>query len=105
MKNEVSATQLNTLFIIMFSFGAGFYANTGEDQNFVVQFITYISPLRFTTELLMRRVLAGKAGGAVVLELLGFTWGASACYTLLGFFSIECFIVGWISLVYKTHKF
>jgi len=31
MKNEVSATQLNMLFLMMFSFGAGFYANTGQD--------------------------------------------------------------------------
>lgn len=29
MDNEVAATQLNMLFLIMFSFGAGFYANTG----------------------------------------------------------------------------
>ena len=29
-KNEVTATQLNMLFLIMFSFGGGFYANTGD---------------------------------------------------------------------------
>ena len=30
MKNEVAAVQLNMLFIILFSFGGGLYANTGE---------------------------------------------------------------------------
>ena len=68
MKNEVAATQLNMLFLIMFSFGAGFYANTGAGQNFVVQLISYISPMRYSTELIMSRVVAGKPGGEVVLD-------------------------------------
>ena len=68
MKNEVAATQLNMLFLIMFSFGAGFYANTGSGQNIVVQMISYISPMRYSTELLMSRVVAGKPGGEVVLD-------------------------------------
>ena len=29
MKNDVTASQINILFIIMFSFGAGLFANTG----------------------------------------------------------------------------
>ena len=68
MKNEVAATQLNMLFLIMFSFGAGFYANTGSGQNIVVQLISYISPMRYSTELLMSRVVAGKPGGEIVLD-------------------------------------
>ena len=30
MKNDVAAVQLNMLFLILFSFGGGFYANTGD---------------------------------------------------------------------------
>ena len=105
MKNEVSATQLNMLFLIMFSFGGGFYANTGSGQNIAVRLISYISPMRYSTELLMSRVVAGKPGGDAVLELLGFTWGSPLCLALLSGFSLTCFIAGWIILLYKTKDY
>ena len=35
-KNEVAATQMHTLCLIIFSFGAGLYANTGSGQNWLV---------------------------------------------------------------------
>ena len=63
MKSEVMATQLNMLALIVFSFGGGFYANTGDGQNYIVQLISYVSPIRYSTELLLRRVVAGKQGG------------------------------------------
>ena len=59
-KNEVSAIQINLICLYIFSFGGGFYANTGTNENFFVTALTYISPIRFSTELLMRRVLAGR---------------------------------------------
>ena len=105
MKNEVSATQLNMLFLMMFSFGAGFYANTGQDQNLTVQLISFISPMRYSTELLMSRALAGKPGGEAVLEYLGFNWGNGVCLTLLFFFILACFAVGWITLLWKTRNY
>jgi len=105
MKNEVTATQLNMLFLIMFSFGAGFYANTGEDQNLAVRIISYISPMRYSTELLMTRVLAGKPGSDEVLDLLGFTWGSFACVNLLLGFIFGCFIIGWVTLLWKTRNY
>lgn len=105
MKNEVTATQLNMLFLMMFSFGAGFYANTGQDQNLTVQLISYISPMRYSTELLMTRALAGKPGADFVLDYLGFTWGSGVCLTLLILFILVCFTVGWITLLWKTRNY
>lgn len=105
MKNEVAATQLNTLFLIMFSFGAGFYANTGSSANFVVKFISYISPMRYSTELLMSRVVAGKPGGDAVMDALGLTWGTQTCIMLLIGFILVCFVAGWIVLLWKTREF
>ena len=105
MKNEVAATQLNMLFLIMFSFGAGFYANTGSGQNFVVAFISYISPMRYSTELLMSRLLAGKPGGDAVLEILGFTWGGPTCVMLLIGFILTTFLFGYGVLMWKTRDF
>ena len=51
------------LFLMIFCFGAGIYVNTAAGASFLVTFLTYISPLRYSTELLMRRILAGKMGG------------------------------------------
>ena len=93
------------LFLIMFNFGAGFYANTGSGSNFIVSFISYISPLRYSTELLLSRVVAGKPGGVDVLDHLGFTWGTSTCILLLINFTVVCFLVGWISLLWKTRDY
>ena len=105
MDNEVAATQLNMLFLIMFSFGAGVFANTGQGANIIVQIITYISPFRYTTEVLFRRVIAGKQGEQLVLDHLGYTWGSDTCIVLLFTFIIVCFIAGWLSLLYKTRNY
>ena len=67
-KNEVSAVQINLVCLYIFSFGGGFYANTGANENYLVEALTYISPVRFSSELLMRRVLAGREETDIILE-------------------------------------
>ena len=103
--NEVAATQLVTLFLIMFTFGAGVFANTGDSANFIVKILTYISPMRYSTELLFRKIIAEKEGGELVLAHLGYTWGNSTCFLLLITWIIVCFFVGWISLLYRTRNY
>lgn len=105
MDNEVSATNLNTLFMMLFSFGAGFYANTGSGSTWFVKAISYVSPMRYTTQLLFERVIAGKQGSEFVLELLGFTWETTTCVMLLITFTLVCFVVGWLSLLWKTRNY
>jgi hypothetical protein len=46
--------------IIIFSFGAGMYANTGTSANFLVKFISWVSPLHYSCELLLRLLFEGK---------------------------------------------
>ena len=93
------------LALIAFSFGGGFYANTGEGGNYLVQAISYVSPIRYTTELLLGRVVAGKEGGEELLEQLGLTWGFDTCIYLLIAFTLACFTAGWIILLYVTRKY
>ena len=102
MKNEVAAVQLNMLFLILFSFGGGFYANTGEGQNPFVRIISLVSPMRYSAELLMRQELKEKPISECLLENIGFTWGNFACCMLLIFFSYVTFLTGWIVLIAKT---
>ena len=91
--------------MLIFNFGGGFYASTGTGQSALLKFLSYISPARYSTELLLRRVLAGKAGGDMVLTMLGFTWGSATCVTLLVSFIILCFLMGWIVLIYETRNY
>ena len=57
--------------------------------------------MRYSSELLMSRVLAGKQGGDIVLSEFGYTWGSSTCVILLLSFTFTCFIIGWVTLVIK----
>ena len=104
-KNEVTAVQINLVCAYIFSFGGGFYANTGDNQNTLVRVLTYISPVRFSTELLMRRVLAERPEADMVLDQLGFTWGETICIVGLIIFIIFGFLVGWASLLFKTRGY
>lgn len=105
MDNETAATQFNTLFVMMFCFGAGIYANTGSGMNLIVRLISYVSPMRYTTELLMSQIVAGKPGGDAVLDSFGFTWGTATCTLLLILWTITCFLVGWLSLLWRTRNY
>ena len=104
-KNEVSAVQINLVCLYLFSFGGGFYANTGANENYVVEALTYISPVRFSSELLMRRVLAGREETDIILEQLGFTWGEERCILCLIIFLVVCFFMGWASFLFKMRNF
>lgn len=66
--NEVAAVQLNLLFNIVFSFGSGLYANTGQTASLPVKLISYLSPMRYSSELLLRRLLGSWVGKEIVLE-------------------------------------
>ena len=102
LESEKNAISLNILFLILFTFGGGLYVNTGEGMNLFVALISALSPMRYSSELLLRQILKEKSGAFFMLESLGFTWGNTACVQRLLLFSFTCFIVGWISLVLRT---
>ena len=101
ISNENAAIQTNLLFGMIFSFGGGMYANTGEGSSLLVRAISWVSPMRYSSELLMRRVIFEKPGNEYVLEYLGFTWGKSTCYTGLVLFTVICFFTGWLSMLIR----
>lgn len=57
INQENTAISTNLLCAMMFSFGGGMYANTGKNANPIIKVISYISPIRYSSELLMRRIL------------------------------------------------
>ena len=57
VKSEVTAIHINLMFAFFYNFGGGFVANLKEGQNIVIKGISYISPMRYSSELLMRRII------------------------------------------------
>lgn len=57
--SPISALVINQSVILIFSFGAGLYANTGTSANILVKLISWLSPLHYGCELLLRLLLKG----------------------------------------------
>lgn len=57
INQENTAISTNLLFAMLLSFGGGMYANTGKGANPIIKAISYVSPIRYSSELLMRRIL------------------------------------------------
>jgi hypothetical protein len=94
------------MFVILFSFGAGLYANTGEGANIAVKFLSWISPFHYSCILLLRRFWEGKEPEQFVdetLEVLGFTYEISMCVFALITFYFFYLLVGMGS-VYRLAK-
>ena len=58
--NEITAMLVNELLIILISMGSGMLVNTGSSASFVIKFITWISPIHYSCDLLMYRLLDGR---------------------------------------------
>ena len=77
---------------------AGDFANTGPNSSWLVHYLSFISPARYTCELAMRRELTGepKFWQTVILDYLGYTWGYKRCYLFMVGYIIFVFLLGWI---------
>jgi len=60
LTDGITALMLNQLFVLLFSLGQGFMVNTSSSAKIVIKILSWISPLHYTTELLMYRLLDGK---------------------------------------------
>lgn len=93
-----------SLFVNMFAMGAGFLANAANNANWFVLGLSYISPLHFSCELLLRRILAGRDNEIINQEILaffGYTKGAPTCVAVLVGFWFGFTILGWLVLVWR----
>lgn len=96
-----AAIQTNLLFGMVFSFGGGMYANTGTGANPLIRALSFISPIRPASELLLRAILKEKQGGSIVLNYFGFTWGDRTCFLALAGFTVVSLVAGWIVIAFK----
>ena len=101
VEEQNSAIQTNLLFGMIFSFGGGMYANTGSGANPLIRALSFISPIRPASELLLRAILKEKQGGSVVLAYFGFTWGERVCFLALAGFTAVALVAGWLVIAFK----
>jgi hypothetical protein len=77
-------------------------ANTGTSATLAVRLMSWLSPLRYSTELLMRLLLSGKSDmfREEVLNKFGYTYGEQTC-----FFALALFVGAWLALgFYGLHR-
>ena len=109
--NAEVAMGIANLFAMIAGFGAGCFSNTGSDANPVITFLSWVSPLRYGCELLMREVtkkfdvvaqpvivFGGKTEQELILEQFGYTYGNAVCYLFLTGFILFFFFFGWFML-------
>ena len=104
MHEETMAFLVLWLSIMIFNFGAGFFASTGAGASWVVKGLSYISPLRYSTEISLRRVTQGREVQEQILDHFGYNWGMTNCFAFLIGFSALCFFAGWCILYLNNRK-
>ena len=103
-RNEVHALSFNFVFIFIFNMGAGSYVNIGSGVGHFPLVVATLSPIRYGTEMLLARILQGKAFAKPVMLSLGYTLGDTNCLIAAAIISIVLFFTGWINLI-RTNSY
>jgi len=84
-------------------FGCGLYANI-KDSTLLVQFIGWISPYRYATEMMVRTLLSGLPFVDPICDELSFTFKTWA-WVITFFFNAAFFFLAWLVIVLMGRKF
>ena len=60
--NAMVALLIGNFVVVLFAFGAGCIANTGDGMNPFIQLLTWVSPMHYGCELLFKQVTYGVPG-------------------------------------------
>ena len=94
-ENEMTAMLVNQFVITVLNFGGGTFANLGSGANWFVKLIGYVSPFRYSIELLLRCMLKGLWYLDQVCEFYEYTYKAKCVWICLGFalfFSVTSYL-------------
>lgn len=97
-----NAILVNSGCIMLFTLGGGLFANI--NSSFVAEFLGWVSPLKYGSELILRRLLDGQNLDASdeVLSVIGYTAGGATCVWILIMMYIGCVSVGLVALVFRA---
>ena len=58
--DQMVAILLCNLIVTLMNFGAGCLSNTGDDANFLIKFLSWISPMHYGCEIVFKQVSKGR---------------------------------------------
>eukprot|EP00347_Sterkiella_histriomuscorum_P020203 403338701 len=104
--SDQQAILVVNLFMVLFNLGAGSFSNLGN-ANFVGKFLGWISPMRYSSELLLRRLIykknyLGINYSQVVMDYFGYNYGDKVCYSVLIGMMLFYFFMTWLIIYIKT---
>ena len=85
--DEMVALNVNQFVLVILNFGSGVYANLGHGANWFVKFIGYVSPFRYSVEILFRSLLRGLWYKDQLCTFYEYKYKEKCIWILLGFAS------------------
>lgn len=98
--NMQTALMFQDLVFRFFSMGAGAFINLESSP--VARFFSYISPVRCSAELIMRRICSEKEYAEFILWFYDYEYGDAKCFTILIIMVVAYFLLSWIITAYKA---
>jgi len=94
------ALNINTYVMMMFQFGGGLYVNASSAATWFVQVLSWVSPLKYSIELFLRRLLKHFPTDIQdnIYEELGYEFGVQTCVFMLSVFWVMMVILGLIGV-------
>ena len=103
-RDNMKALSFNFVFLNIFNMGAGASVNISSGVGWVPWLISYISPIRYGTEMLISRVLQNKPYAKPVMISLGYTLGDEKCLMAAAIISVILFFTGWLNLIRTNQR-
>jgi len=80
------------------------FANgSGSSSNPVVNFLCFISPMNYSTHLLLGQILKGTYLETPIMNFYGYTESDATCYLVLAGWVVVFFLLGWLAVMVKYY--
>ena len=102
--SEQNSSILSSLMmVILSSMGGGKFINLNSKSK-IIKYFGLLSPIKYSTEKFFRRLVSMNDGYGLTYLILGFKSGDFKCTMALLITSISFFIIGWLSMIYKSRR-
>ena len=99
---EAESLTSSLLLIVSFTLGAGKFVNL-TNKSVIIKLFTLISPMKYSTELMLRTVVSGREDQErFLLNIFGLNDGQRYSEYMLLSFSVVFFMIGWAIMLYKA---
>lgn len=103
VKKDTSAILVLTAVIITMGLGAGVFVKVTPDSNWFIKGMTWISPMRYGNELLLRTmVFDTPIMSPIFTWIVGYDYGIPMCAVALSAFSFVFFMMTYMILLYRA---